>query len=237
MQFRIFYDKGKIRENNEDNYLIKEKPYPLLVVADGMGGHQAGEVASKIAIDEINKFSLNFEEDIFMQIEKAIRKANKNIFERANNNSSYRGMGTTLSMGIIINNYLYIGHIGDSRIYLFRENNLSLETKDHTLVQKYVDDKKIKQEEAFYHPQKHILTQALGVESNLNIQIKKILLQENDILIFCTDGLSDMLKKEDIKKILLNNNLNIDDISNVLGKEALNKGGIDNITFIAALIN
>jgi len=237
MQFRIFYDKGKIRENNEDNYLIKEKPYPLLVVADGMGGHQAGEVASKIAIDEINKFSLNFEEDIFMQIEKAIRKANKNIFERANNNSSYRGMGTTLSMGIIINNYLYIGHVGDSRIYLFRENNLSLETKDHTLVQKYVDDKKIKQEEAFYHPQKHILTQALGVESNLNIQIKKILLQENDILIFCTDGLSDMLKKEDIKKILLNNNLNIDDISNVLGKEALNKGGIDNITFIAALIN
>ncbi len=237
MQFRIFYDKGKIRENNEDSYLIKEKPYPLLVVADGMGGHQAGEVASKIAIDEINKFSLNFEEDIFMQIEKAIRKANKNIFERANNNSSYRGMGTTLSMGIIINNYLYIGHIGDSRIYLFRENNLSLETKDHTLVQKYVDDKKIKQEEAFYHPQKHILTQALGVESNLNIQIKKILLQENDILIFCTDGLSDMLKKEDIKKILLNNNLNIDDISNVLGKEALNKGGIDNITFIAALIN
>ncbi len=234
MNSSIFYNKGNMREKNEDNYLVDiNETRAVIVVADGMGGHRAGEVASETVIEHIKSKNFSEESNIFNKINKTINEASKKLIKMGESNIRYYQMGTTLSLGLIINNYLYIGHVGDSRIYLFRDNILDLLTKDHSLVNKLLEKNDIKEEEAFNHPQKHILTQALGLDLNLKIFNKEVNLRPDDILLFCTDGLTDMIRNKDIEKIIQKyKDENVDKLCQKLGEIALNNGGHDNITII-----
>jgi len=241
LDYAIYTDRGKIRNKNEDSYLLKKEPYPLIAVADGMGGHQAGEIASKLAVNSLADYNFNYKENILKEIEEAIKQINQHIVEEGSKNKKYREMGTTLSMGIIYKQRLYLGHIGDSRIYLLRDDTLNQLTTDHSLVHELLEKKEISCNEAFDHPQKHIITQALGLEIELKIETKKIKLKEKDLLLFCTDGLTDMIRTRDIENIInsyiINNNpFNLEELSNILGEKAISKGGNDNITIIVAFI-
>ncbi|MFW5980015.1 MAG: Stp1/IreP family PP2C-type Ser/Thr phosphatase [Halanaerobiales bacterium] len=239
MQIDSFTDKGHVRQKNEDSFLIKFNPFPIFAVADGMGGHRGGDIASQIAVDTINNYNFNFDKNkpLNKVIKNVINKANENIIKIGNKNSSLFGMGTTLSMGIIKDNILYTGHVGDSRIYLYRKNNLKRVTNDDSLVNRLIEQGKISSKQAFNHPRRHILLQALGTEDNLEIETNSIKLQNHDILMACTDGLTDMIKEKTIKKIIQNKNLNAKSIADTLGERALQKGGNDNITVIVGIIN
>lgn len=239
MEFSIYSNIGKVRDDNEDSYIVKKEPYPLIAVADGMGGHNAGEVASKLAVDSLKNTSFLLNKDsrnILDQMETAIKKTNLSIINKGNQDIEYKNMGTTLSIGIIYDGHLYIGHVGDSRVYLYRNNKCQQLTRDDSLVNKLIEDKQITSKEAFNHPQKHIITQALGTDYDLNVFLKKERLLNGDILLFCTDGLTDMVRDEKIEKVL-HDNKDISKISSNLGKTAMENGGSDNITLIIVKIN
>jgi len=235
MEYVVYTNKGNVRPENEDSYLIKEAPHPLFAVADGMGGHQAGEVASQLAVKILDSAEFDYQ-DILESILSTIEEANREIFNKGQADSSNEGMGTTLSMGILYKNKLYIGHVGDSRIYLFRDNDLQQLTTDHSLVNELIENRQITSQEAFNHPQKNIITQALGTNDQLKIEVKEVGLFDGDILLFSTDGLHDMLRSDEINNLFAQN-ADLDKISSLLGNEALKKGGNDNITFIIIKIN
>lgn len=235
MEYVVYTNKGNVRPDNEDSYLIKEAPYPLFAVADGMGGHQAGEVASQLAVNYLDSAVFDYQ-DILESIRLNIEEANREIFNKGQTVPSNKGMGTTLSMGILYKNKLYIGHVGDSRIYLFRDNDLKQLTTDHSLVNELIENKQITSQEAFNHPQKNIITQALGTSDQLKVEIKEVGLVNEDILLFSTDGLHDMLRSDEINN-LCEQNRDLEKISSLLGNEALKKGGNDNITFIIIKID
>lgn len=236
MLYSVYTNKGKVRSDNEDSYLAKLKPYPLFAVADGMGGHRAGDVASKMAVNFLQNYNFKLDSSILDNIKKAIDEVNQEILKEGNENPEYRGMGTTLSMGIIHKNMLYFGHVGDSRIYLYRKEKCKQLSKDHSLVNELLERQKITCSEAFNHPQRNIITQALGTDPQLNIDTGKVELEDGDRLLFCTDGLHDMLRFNEIEK-MFNEYSNIDKLSNMLGQLAMNKGGNDNITLIILKIN
>lgn len=234
LQFAVYSNKGKVRIDNEDSYLIKEKPHPIFAVADGMGGHQAGEIASQLAVKTLENYDFNFN-DIIEEINSFINEANKLIYKKGNKEIEFEGMGTTLSMGIFYNKELYIGHVGDSRIYLYRDKQLRQLTTDHSLVNELLQNNEITCQEAFNHPQKNIITQALGTNIDLKIENVRINIKQGDKILFCTDGLHDMLRFNEIQSLLVSNN-NIYELTPLLGEQALNKGGNDNITLIIAEI-
>lgn len=239
MDFSVYTNKGKSRENNEDSYLLEfdEESISLIAVADGMGGHRAGEIASEIIVDYIKEFEFDFKNEIVTEIKRLINEANQEVIKASSNNIKFKDMGTTLSLGVIKNLNLYIGHIGDSRIYLYRSGELKQLTSDHSLVNKLLAENSIEVEEAFNHPQKHILTQALGIDKELEIETRCVVLKKDDLLLFCTDGLTDMVRSEEIKKIVQSNYDDIEKLSVCLGNKALDNGGNDNITLITGIIN
>lgn len=232
MSFDFFTNIGNNRENNEDSYLIMEpqKIKAILAVADGMGGHNAGEVASRVAIDTIKEYSFDFEKEIINQIESVVKEANENIFDYSEGKNDYKDMGTTLTLALIKNKSLYFGHVGDSRLYIYDEQ-LNQITTDHSLVNDLVENKTIKPDEAFDHPNKNIITQALGVDKELEIQTGQIDIKIDDIVMLCTDGLTDMVRFENIENVFQQND-EVDTILDTLGNMALQNGGNDNITII-----
>ncbi|MGM0436827.1 MAG: Stp1/IreP family PP2C-type Ser/Thr phosphatase [Bacillota bacterium] len=236
MEFKSFSSKGNVRKNNEDNYLLRKAPFPVIVVADGMGGHRAGDVASQMAVDLIKNYKFNFEKNILDEIKDLVNMVNNKIIDKGEENPEYKGMGTTLSLALIHDKNVYIGHIGDSRIYLFRENKLKKITTDDSLVNELIENGRLNPNEAFDHPQKHILTQALGIDEEINIETNKIELQDDDLLLFCTDGLTDMIREGKIEEII-SNHTDLNTLTQKLGKKALENGGSDNITLITGIIN
>ncbi len=239
MNFSAYTNRGNSRDNNEDSYLLEKKNgfISLIAVADGMGGHRAGEIASQIVVEYIKKFEFNFDSKLLTEIKRLINEANNKIIESGSRDIELKNMGTTLSLGIIEKLNLYIGHVGDSRIYLYRDGELKQLTSDHSLVNELLVENKIEPDEAFNHPQKHILTQALGVDEDLRIETRCVTLTEGDHLLFCTDGLTDMVRASEIKKIIKSNYGNVEKLSKSLGNKALNNGGNDNITLITGIIN
>lgn len=238
MNFQIFTNIGNNRKNNEDNYLILKpiEETAIIAVADGMGGHNAGEVASKIAIESIKEYDFDFKNDnLIIQIKEAIKTANLNIIKYSTKDKDkYKEMGTTLTMGIIYNQNLYFGHVGDSRIYLY-DNKLEQITTDHSLVNNLIENNSIKPEEAFDHPQKNIITQAVGIDKDLKIQTDIVKLNKEDKLMYCTDGLTDMIRFEKLKE-MFEQTKKIEELINRLGEKALENGGNDNITIILGKI-
>lgn len=231
-------DIGKERRKNEDFYYISEQnsKIKLYIVADGMGGYEGGEIASKMATKSIKEYIYkNFEknkssrEDIVQMIYDAIEFANLQVLAEAKKNPELTGMGTTLDVCLIYNSKLYVGHIGDSRVYRIRKEFLRKITKDHSYVQKLVEDGTITKEEAYHHPKKNMLIKALGCEEKVEPDIYVKTFLTNDILLMCTDGLTNMVKENEIYNIIKDNPRNS---ANELIKRANENGGLDNITAI-----
>lgn len=230
LYYTVYSDKGKVRIDNEDSYFVTEEPYPIFAVADGMGGHQAGEIASQLAVETLKNYKFNYE-NILDEINSFINEANRLIYYQGQREIEFEGMGTTLSMAIIYNMRLFIGHVGDSRIYLLRDGELKQLTTDHSLVNELLKSKQITCQEAFDHPQKNIITQALGTSMDLKIENEEIELMDGDRILFCTDGLHDMLRFNEINDLLVSEK-DINKLTSLLGEKALDKGGNDNITLI-----
>jgi protein phosphatase len=234
---------GKCRDVNEDNciHCKLNDNYDLLIVADGMGGHNAGEVASEIAVKSISGYiKCNIKEDtsnneIIQIIKDAILKANLDIYTESINNSSCSGMGTTVTVGVLSEHIIWIGHVGDSRAYILGNNKLHKLTNDHSLVAELVKNGTITESEALHHPQKNIITRALGTGENVEIDIENISIDNNNIIMLCTDGLTNMVSDGEIEDILINS----DDVAAAAQKLvglANELGGYDNITVVIAKI-
>lgn len=231
-------DIGTRRENNEDAlYASNDKDIPLYIVADGMGGHNAGDIASTMAIDIIkekfmsNKESLNSSKKIKKFIKNVLIETNGIIYEKSIDELNCEGMGTTVVLGYYYDNRVYIGHVGDSRAYIIRGNNIIQITEDHTLVNELIKKGSITQSQALNHPQRNVITQALGTSIDIEYDIYTVEFTAGEILLLCSDGLYNMLEEEIILGILKRSRT-LDDGVKALVNIANEKGGIDNITII-----
>jgi len=230
-------DVGKVRNINQDSYYFSDDDkLPLFVVADGMGGHNAGEVASSLAIDTIKESYCREKEsmilgrlDIPRFINTTLVEANSRILKEANENQSCVGMGTTITLGIIYDKEVFIGHLGDSRAYLYSKHELYQITQDHSLVAELVRNGSISNEEAINHPQKNIITRALGTDTEIKVDIITRDLSDGDIIILCTDGLTNLVNDEKIKEVL-NDCVDLRQACCILTDVANEMGGFDNTT-------
>ncbi|MBC8588630.1 Stp1/IreP family PP2C-type Ser/Thr phosphatase [Paratissierella segnis] len=232
-------DIGKIRDINQDFMFVGDvESFPLYIVADGMGGHNAGEVASNMAVHIIKKVfidnikRLKDKENIKRTIEEAISQANKKIYLESKKVLKYAGMGTTITLAYIFNNNIYIGHVGDSRAYFATGEKIYQITDDHSLVNELIKNGSITPEEAINHPQKNLITRAVGTSSEIQLDFYMLDYKSDDILIICSDGLSNMLSDGDIMK-LIKSESDVDKACNKLISVANDNGGRDNITVIA----
>lgn len=224
---------GNYRKNNEDSYYVNESKN-LYVLADGMGGHLAGERASKMATEIIGQdFAKDSEiksiDDAIEILSSSIRDANKKIFESSQENEDYRGMGTTLSSGLILGDVLIYSNIGDSRIYRINEEMEQI-TQDDSFVNYLIEIGEITEEEAKNHPKKNVLTKAMGTTSDIEVIVNTLDIKDKDVFLFCSDGLTNMVSDEEIFKIVKENSP--EDARDMLLNLALKNGGMDNITFI-----
>ena len=224
---------GLVRTNNEDNYICIEPD--VFAVADGMGGHAGGEVASKLLVDEVKNSLLDNRAGCNQgTLQQIIQKANNKILAKAATNTALNGMGTTASIVFIDDTEITWAHIGDSRIYLLHGDKFTQMTTDHSLVEMWVENGTITQEEAQFHPQKNILTRAVGVNTDIEVDTGKFSCQSEDIILLATDGLTNMVSNDKIKQILLDTG--IENKADCLISEAVKNGGIDNITAIVVEI-
>lgn len=217
-------DIGQVREGNEDSYLVIA---PLYAVADGMGGHRGGEVASNLALETVQEL---FEQGTGTLADQ-VERANRAVFERSQQDRSVSGMGTTLTAALIDGDRAHLAHVGDSRAYLFRGGELSLLTEDHTLVHKMVTEGEITAEEAETHPHRSILTRALGVDAAVQVDESDVVVADGDRLLLCSDGLTGMVPDEQIREVL-GRQADPQSAVDELVKEANRAGGVDNITAV-----
>ncbi len=234
-------NKGMERPRNEDNYYAEaDSDLALLVVADGMGGHQAGNVASSLAVLKAEQFWAGLDRanrltaaEARAKIENLVIDANELVLAEAGNSTEKRGMGTTLTAGLICGNRLTIGHIGDSRAYQVRGGQIKLLTRDHSLIEQLVESGEVKPEEAKNHPQRHIITRALGISSDLQVDISEYEIEPGSVLIFCTDGLSNLVTDEEIMTASIGQP-DPQLLAASLIELANARGGFDNITVVVA---
>ena len=231
-------DIGKARDMNQDSYYVSQpsETVGLYIVADGMGGYNGGEIASKLAIISAkNYIENNFvktehsKEELQNLVKNAIEYANMVVYEKSKEDKSLEGMGTTIEVVLACENMIYIGHIGDSRVYRIRKNIIRKLTVDDSYVQKLVKDGTITKEEARSHPKKNMLTKALGCTSFVEpiVTVKGFL--KDDIIVITSDGLTNMVNDEEILKII---NEDIEKASEKLVEKANEAGGLDNITVV-----
>ena len=232
-------DIGKSRDLNEDSMYI---PTPdvgidVYVLADGMGGYQGGNIASSIAVSAaksyiINNYEITFDDDqdILSLVNGAIEYANLVVSERAKEDKRFNQMGSTLEVLLIIKDNLYIAHVGDSRIYRVRNRELKKLTTDHSYIQKLINDGKITKEQSKFHPDKNMITKAIGTELVVEPELIHHKLQKDDILLVCSDGLTNMVSEKEILNTL--NDEYDEKIAQRLIDKANANGGTDNITVI-----
>jgi protein phosphatase len=233
-------DSGKVRTHNEDSVIITKNNSGeyLMAVADGMGGHRAGEVASSLAVTylgrEFSKLnSIGGKKDAVKWLKDSVSEINNNIFKYTSENPESKGMGTTLVISILTKDYLVFGNVGDSSGFVIKDDVLHKVTKDHTLVNLLVSTGELSEEEAQDHPRKNVLMKALGANDPVEIDIFDVDTEITSIML-CSDGLTTMLTKDQIERVL-NSDLNIDEKVIRLIKKANNRGGTDNIS-IAYLV-
>lgn len=237
--FHALTDSGLVRSNNEDA-LAFDADLGVAVLADGMGGYNAGEVASSMAVLFVKSELVRHLSDndlhhnpaqVAQMIETSFDKANLSILNAANANPHYVGMGTTLVAGVFHGGSLVLGHIGDSRCYRLRDGMLTQITKDHSMLQEQVDAGYLTPEQAAYAPGKNLLTRALGVEDVVRVEIHEHPIQEGDLYVMCTDGLTDMLTDKDILSTL-DSQTNLALMATELVARANINGGRDNISVL-----
>ncbi len=237
MKLYAMTDVGRKREVNQDYVYVTDKaigPFPnLLVVADGMGGHKAGDFASKYTVkvlrEELEKTSLKKPEDILRDV---VATANNKLIQVAETDVKLEGMGTTLVAATVIGNMLYFSNVGDSRLYLINDKIRQI-SKDHSLVEEMVRLGGIKAEEAKHHPDKNIITRAMGVKENVEADIYEYKLHKGDLILMCTDGLSNMVEDEDMFDIVKSARDIVEAVLMLIEK-ANSNGGRDNIGVVMA---
>ena len=228
---------GRIRPLNEDSYFVSEPDQSgtvLAIVADGMGGHNAGEVASGKAVgivqkDVLGKCGKNAK-DVLV---KAVNDANREIYEMSVNARNLSGMGTTMTACVAEEHNVTAVQVGDSRLYLIRGEKITQITKDHSLVEMLLENGKITKEEARRHPQKNIITRAVGTDKTVEADIYEFRAEAGDIILLCSDGLVNMVEDEEILSVI-NLSETLNDAANKLVAEAETAGGTDNITAVLA---
>jgi serine/threonine protein phosphatase PrpC len=259
-------DPGRVRASNEDHFVIMELARTMYVhgtnihqakaqyshhrghifiVADGMGGHRAGEVASALTVMTIEGFLLNTlnrftnlqapEEHVVMQeFQSAVFQADAKIFEEAARHPELLGMGTTLTMALAVEWQLFVAHAGDSRAYLFSKDRLQQLTQDHTLVAEMVRDGKLSATEASHHPSRHVVTNVLGgAEPGVRVEMHRLALEPDDLLVMCSDGLTEMVSDERIAAVIREER-EPHKVCERLIAEANDNGGRDNVTVVVA---
>ena len=232
-------DIGKAREMNQDSFYVsdlKKDEIKLYILADGMGGYKGGEIASSLAVKSVKNFIFNNfkkskkdRESILLLLKEAIEYANMIVYEEANKSVELQDMGTTLDACLVYNNKVFIGHVGDSRVYRIRKNFMRKLTSDHSYVEKLVKEGTITKEEAYNHPKKNVLMKALGCNSLVEPDLICKGFLKDDILLMCSDGLTNMLRDNEIYNLLLQNP---DKPVEALIKNANDLGGYDNITVV-----
>ncbi len=230
-------DKGIIRHSNQDAFIAGQLSSQISfgIVCDGMGGANAGNIASEIAVKTVSEYLYNSYrekltiDEIARLVVSAISSANLQIYERATKNETLSGMGTTIVVAVIKDNEAVISHVGDSRIYLVNEAITQL-TKDHSIVQSLIESGKISEEDAKVHPRKNVITRALGVEDKVIVDTDFINLSENETLLLCTDGLTNFVNVDTILKVFKENDISL--VCEKLVELANLGGGGDNITVV-----
>lgn len=235
-------DKGLVRENNQDAYAVGELPGEVAwaVVCDGMGGAAGGNIASALAVKVISdKITSSYNEkmrdsSIKNLLDSAITAANIEVYDMAYSRPDLKGMGTTVVAVVVRDNVAHIAHAGDSRAYIVNRDGVEQITVDHSLVQNLVDRGEITKEEAEHHPNKNVITRALGVDKRIDVDFSEVDLQENETLILCTDGLSNCVNNAEIADDIKDGQYYA--FADRLVKRANKNGGNDNITVVAIAI-
>ncbi len=237
-------DPGLVRDHNED-YIDHDAPLGAVTLADGMGGYQAGEIASEIAVTQImqeiktkaHSLVLGEKDDTSgyrhasLLLQQATLKANQAIYQSAQAQPEFYGMGTTVVAALFYDDYLSIAHVGDSRLYRVRAQQLEQLTKDHSVLQELVDHGFYTAEQARHSPNKNLVTRALGVNMDVKVDLTEVAVKANDLFLLCSDGLNDMLEDKHIEK-LMNQQQPLNTIAEELVKAANQEGGEDNISVI-----
>ena len=229
-------DIGMIREVNQDYVYVSDLPVGnlpnLFIVADGMGGHKAGEFASRFTVEVVkDELAKSTEEGPEAMIRQAITSANQRLLETAKQDSKLEGMGTTLVVATVIERTLYFANVGDSRLYLLN-NDIKQVSKDHSLVQEMVRLGGIKQEDAKNHPDKNIITRAIGAKEQVEVDFYEYRLKKGDIVLMCTDGLSNMVEDTERLHIVKGSRDIVEAVEELINK-ANENGGKDNIGIVA----
>jgi protein phosphatase len=219
-------DVGRQRQSNEDSFLERE---PVFAVADGMGGARAGEVASRMAVEAFDAAEPGQSPEGLLR--GVAREANRRIYEMAQSDSEHAGMGTTLTAAMVAGREVAVGHVGDSRLYRFREGKLERLTEDHSLVEELVRQGRLTPEEAETHPQRSIITRALGPEPDVDVETFTQTGRDGDVYLICSDGLSGMVPEEEMAAILSESH-SLKEAAYRLVDTANQKGGKDNITVV-----
>jgi len=225
-------DTGRKRRRNEDAYVVAP---PLFAVADGMGGAQAGEVASKLAkaaLEDTDSGSLSGSE----RVASLIQEANRRVYERSNADPAASGMGTTMTVALLEGGAVTFGHVGDSRAYLLRGGRMEQLTEDHSLVNELLKSGKLSPEEAETHPQRSVITRAVGTDPDVDVETFTVDAHPGDVFLICSDGLTDMVDDEEIFAVLDRHHGDLDRAAKALVAAANRGGGVDNITVVTFAI-
>jgi PPM family protein phosphatase len=223
---------GNKRRRNEDSFVVAP---PLFAVADGMGGAQAGEVASKLAAAALEDTDPGSSAGV-ERIVELIQEANRRVYERSNADPSASGMGTTITAALVEDKKVTFGHVGDSRAYLVRDGAIEQLTEDHSLVNELMKSGKLSAEEAEMHPQRSVITRALGTDPDVDVDTFVVDARENDLFLICSDGLTTMVGDDDILELLEKFHDDLDRAAKSLVAAANRAGGEDNITVVAFTI-
>jgi protein phosphatase len=238
MRVLSFSEKGCIRKNNEDSFLVLPR-YGLYAVADGMGGHRAGEVASTTALQELEKWALRFgeleDQALESGLNEAFRQVNRVVYESSTTVPENAGMGTTLTVLLTSSKTAVIAHVGDSRAYLWRNEELTLLTTDHSLVGELVRLGQISPAEAEKHPQRHVLMRAIGADPEIELDCTGISLQAGDVFLLCTDGLSNLISNQELAEEFLRRG-SWEEKFERLRKLTLERGAPDNFTALGCFM-
>ena len=249
LRFVGLSDTGKVREHNEDTIAV-DPDIGLLVLADGMGGYNAGEVASGIAVktivnlvrEHVEREDLSVADSESGQsrakiiLRDAINRANKIIYQTAHTQAQCEGMGTTVVAALFFDNKVTIAHVGDSRLYRQRGDKFEQVTMDHSLLQELVDRGFYSAEEAQRAANKNYVTRALGVEPQVDVEIQEVPVSKGEVFVMCSDGLSDMVEDEDIHLTINTFSANLDTVAKQLIQLANDNGGRDNVSVVMAHI-
>jgi serine/threonine protein phosphatase PrpC len=244
--YKAVSDVGRKRKGNEDSLFVNPEQH-LFVVADGMGGHAAGEIASKVAVESINEFvcltggdeeitwPFGLDENISYdgnRLKTAIRYANRKVLEATKEKSEYEGMATTVAAVLVDGNTANLGHVGDSRVYLVRDGEITQLTSDHSWVNEQIQSGVISPDQARTHPLRNVVTRALGGKPDLQVDMQQHKAKAGDILLLCSDGLTTMIPDEDIVRVVREADGDVEKAAQALVASANAKGGEDNITVL-----